>query len=356
MTGNTLGEIYRVTTWGESHGEAIGCVIDGCPAGLEVDEDLMRKEMERDVPFSSLSRRFEKNEVKILSGVFEGMTTGTSISLMIENHDVKSSTYDENKWVPRPGHADLSYRKKYGHIDWRGGSRASGRTWIPVVAAGAIAKQLCSINGIEFNSKILKLGSYDVSEKNVEEIVERIVDDFSKDKDPTGGSIEVLIKGLPTGLGAPMFSRFHADIGHAVLNIPGVRSFCLGSCDYHGEKASTFVDEIVIERDEVKPGSNRGSGVLGGITTGEDIIFRMDIKPTPSTEMPMRSVDLENMEEVMVSSRGRFDVNFVPRVLVIAEALSAIVTLNHMMLSGRIDHDSLIPVDERLRYDIQREV
>jgi chorismate synthase len=353
LTGNTLGQLFRVTTWGESHGKVIGCVIDGCPAGVSIDERSMEVEMKRDVPYKLLSRRFEENSVEILSGVFQGKTTGTPISLMVKNGDVLSSTYSENRDIPRPGHADLTYRMKYGHVDWRGGSRASGRTWTSLIAAGSIAKQLCSQARIEFKSKILRLGQYEVKD-DVEKIIERISNDFNEDQEPTGGTIEVTITGLPEGIGAPMFNRFQADIGHGILNIPGIRSFILGKGPLK-LKASGQNDGFGLDGKEIIHLSNNASGVLGGITTGEDLVFRADVKPTPSTSVEQRSLDLSTMEEVEISSRGRFDINYTPRVLVLAEAVSAMVTVDHLMISGRLPHDSVIPQEGRLRYSSNRE-
>lgn len=304
---------------------------------------MVQKELTRDVPFPSLSKRFEKNRPEILSGVFEGRTIGTPISILIPNTDARSSPYRPSRSIPRPGHADLTYLRKYGHVDWRGGSRASGRNWISVVAAGAVAKRLC--DGIDIGSSIIDLGGIEVRD-NVEEVVERIVESNRKDGDSTGGTIEVIITGLPQGLGAPMFDRFHADIGHAVLSIPGVRSFRLGREDMAFMKGSHANDEYIISEGRIEQVTNNSSGVLGGITTGEEFIFRLSVKPTPSIPIPQRSVDMEKMEETDLRMEGRFDINFSPRVQVIAEAVSAVITVDHLMLSGRLSHDSLLKGDD----------
>lgn len=357
MVGNTIGRTFRVTTWGESHGDAMGCVIDGCPAGLELREEHIRKELDRDVPFPVLTRRVEENTFQILSGVFEGETIGTPISIMIRNSNVESEKYLRIRNTPRPGHADLTYRMKYGHVDWRGGSRASGRTWVPMIAAGGVARLLCRKKGIEIKSRILELGGSRINDDNLLTEVKRLAEEAKKDNDATGGMIEVSIRNLPKGLGAPAFNRFHADLGHAILNVPGVKSFELGSSrDASSMKASAFNDQFQIKEGDVVVATNRAGGVLGGITYGAPVIFRAVVKPTPSILAKQRTVDLRKMENSTISTEGRFDANYTPRVLVLAEALSAVVTVDHLMLSGLLSHDSLIPQEKRLRYDLNEEI
>jgi chorismate synthase len=351
LVGNSLGRIFRVTTWGESHGLSMGCVIDGCPAGLRISDLDIRTELDRDTPFPVLSSRLEENSYEILSGVFEDLTTGTPISIIIENGNVKSESYRDAVNLPRPGHADLSYRLKYGHVDWRGGSRASGRTWITVVAAGAIARKLCSHRGILIRSRIVEMGGRPVEGDDPSEIVDEIAEECRRSGDSSGGMIEVEIINPPPGLGAPAFSRFHADLGHAILNIPGVRSFELGnSREASSIPGSENNDQIGLVNGRMVHSSNNSGGVLGGITTGEPVTFRAVVKPTPSVLRPQKTVDLAEMKDAEIRTRGRFDMNYTPRVLVIAESLSAIVTADHLMLSGMIPHDSLIPAEERLEY------
>ena len=350
MAGNTLGDIFRVTTWGESHGPALGCVVDGCPAGLELLPEHIRRELARDVPYHLLTKRIEPNEFQILSGVFDDKTIGTPIAIVIKNSKAESDKYKKIMFTPRPGHADLAYRLKYGHVDWRGGSRASGRTWIAVVAAGAVARRLCEISRVEVSSALTELGGTPVDENTVEERVKQLAAQAEKDKDGTGGVIAVTVKGLPAGLGAPAFGRYHADLAHAVLSIPGVKSFEIGAgAKAASMKSSQFNDPIVMKDGRASLQTNHAGGVLGGITVGTPVTFRLAVKPTPSIPIPQQSVDLRTRAPATVSTEGNHDANFTPRAQVIAEAVTAIVTVDHMMLSGFLPHDSLVPLQYRLQ-------
>jgi len=332
----------------------MGCVIDGCPAGLKLGHDHIRQELDRDVPYPLLTRRVEENNFQVLSGVFAGETIGTPISIIIRNQNVESEKYMKIMSRPRPGHADLTYRMKYGHVDWRGGSRASGRTWAPLIAAGAVAKRLCLRKGIGIGSRIVEMAGVRITEDNIRSEVKRLADLSKVENDATGGVIEVTINDLPPGLGAPAFHRFQADLGHAILNIPGIKSFELGSSrEAATMKASEFNDAIQVKNGKVITASNRAGGVLGGITTGAPVVFRLTVKPTPSILAVQRTVDLRKMENATISTEGRFDANYTPRVQVVAEALSAIVTADHLMISNHLDHDSLIPRAERPRYDFK---
>ena len=332
----------------------MGCVIDGCPAGIKLREAHIKAELDRDVPYPALTRRVEENNFQILSGVFEGETIGTPISIMIRNGNVESDKYFKIRGRPRPGHADLTYRLKYGHVDWRGGSRASGRTWIAMIAAGGVSRRICQVMGVTVTSRIVEMGGRKVNGDNVKALAWSLAEESKKDNDATGGIIEVTIDGLPHGLGAPHFNRFHADLGHAVLNVPGIKSFELGSSkDAAVMKATEFNDPIQIKDDEIYFPSNRAGGVLGGITTGAQVVFRAVVKPTPSVLAPQKTVDLFKMENATISTEGRFDANYTPRVLVLAEALSTVVTVDHLMLAGLLAQDSVIPRPERLTYDLQ---
>lgn len=354
MVGNTLGTVFKVTTWGESHGDSMGCVVDGCPAGVRLSTEHIKKELARDIPYPVLTRRMEENSFQILSGVIDGYTIGTPISIIVRNLNVESEKYKKIINTPRPGHADLTYRMKYGHVDWRGGSRASGRTWITVIAAGGVARRLCSLKKIKITSRILELGGIKVDNDNLEDIINQLAEESKKDNDATGGLIEVKLNNLPSGLGTPSFNRYHADLGHAILNIPGIKTFELGSGKQAARmKASEFNDPIIVKDGEITTGSNRAGGILGGITYGKPVIFRFAVKPTPSILKPQQSVNLKTKKSAMMSTEGRFDANYTPRVLVIAEALSAIVTADHLILAGYIPHDSIIPTKKRLLHDIE---
>ena len=350
MAGNTLGSIFRVTTWGESHGPALGCVVDGCPAGLELTPEHIRRELSRDVPYHLLTKRIEPNDFQILSGVFEDRTLGTPIAIVIKNSKHEPDKYKKIMDTPRPGHADIAYRLKYGHVDWRGGSRASGRTWISVVAAGGVARRLTDLCGIEVSSTILELGGLPVDEGNLEARVRSLAAQSELDKDATGGIIQVTVRNLPPGLGAPAFHRFHADVAQAVLSIPGVKSFELGAGLRAAQaKSSQFNDPIVLSGGRPTLLTNNAGGVLGGITIGNPVVFRIAVKPTPSVPIPQTSYDLRTKTPAMVSTEGNHDANFTPRSMVIAEAVTAMVTVDHLMLSGYMPHDSLVPQQQRLQ-------
>jgi chorismate synthase len=337
--------------WGESHGDSIGCVIDGCPAGIKLTPAHIRKELMRDVPYPVLTRRIEENNFQILSGVFDGYTIGTPISIIIRNTNVESDKYKKIMYTPRPGHADLTYKLKYGHVDWRGGSRASGRTWISMVAAGSVAKRICRLKKFKITSKILELGGIKVTDENIETVIQQIAEQSKVDNDATGGIIEVKINNLPAGLGAPFFNRFHADLGHVILSIPGVKTFELGAgTDAAHLKASEFNDPFEVQGEGITTTSNRAGGVLGGITYGKPVVFRFAVKPTPSIIIPQKSVNIKTKKPAMMTTEGRFDANYTPRVLVLAEGVSAIITVDHLMISGYISHDSIIPKKERLNY------
>ncbi len=348
MTGNSIGRIFRITTWGESHGPALGCVIDGCPAGIEIKRKHIRKELARDTPYPELSRRLEDNDFEILGGIFKDLTTGNPISIIIRNRNVRSGDYRDLKDTPRPGHADITYRQKFGHVDWRGGSRASGRTWAAVIAAGAVAKRICEMENISFKSKILEMDGKKLTRKNLKGEMATISESCKKEGDSSGGMIECRILDLPAGLGVPAFNKFNSDLGGAILSIPGIKSFEIGAgVKSASMRGSRFNDPIVQNDGKISYSTNNAGGVLGGITTGAEVVFRAAVKPTPSIISPQMTVNLSNMEETIIETKGRFDVNYTPRVLVIAEALSAIITADHLMLSGRVSPESTIGFDER---------
>jgi chorismate synthase len=354
LGGNTLGRLLRVTTWGESHGESMGCVVDGMPAGLKLDLKAVRDDLNRDVPYPVLTRRVEENRMRILSGVYRGKTLGTPISIIIRNNNVESDRYKMIAMKPRPGHADLTYRLKYGHWDWRGGSRASGRTWAPLIPAGTMAKQLLDFLGVQVTTRILVLGGVEVEasgQNTLRTLIQRLAKESERTGDATGGLVELSITGLPAGIGAPWFWRFQADIGHAILNIPGIKSYEVGAGLAAADlKASEYNDEFSWGKNgTIRSRTNNAGGVLGGITSGAPFICRFAVKPTPSILVPQRTVDL-NGGEVEMITEGRFDANFTPRVQVLSEALAALVSADHMMISGFLPHDSIIPYEERLMY------
>jgi chorismate synthase len=333
----------------------MGCIIDGFPAGLKVDLKAIREDLKRDVPYPVLSRRVEENRMRLLSGVYKGRTLGTPISIIIRNNNVESERYRKIAMTPRPGHADLAYRLKYGHWDWRGGSRASGRTWAPFIPAGSLFKQLLELLGVTVSTRILVLGGVEVEPKgpnSLRTLIQRLAKESQRTGDATGGLVELSITNLPGGLGSPWFWRFHAEVGHALLNIPGVKSFEVGAGLAAADlTASEFNDDLTWAKDgSVKGRTNNAGGVLGGITYGAPFICRFAVKPTPSITVKQESVDLVTGGNKTIVTEGRFDANFTPRVQVLAEALAAMITADHMMISGFLPHDSVVPYEDRLHY------
>ncbi|MFX0090547.1 MAG: chorismate synthase, partial [Candidatus Hodarchaeota archaeon] len=311
MVGNTLGTYFRVTTWGESHGPALGCVIDGCPAGLKINLENVTLELARDYSGFLGTSRVETNEFQILSGFFEGKTIGTPISIIIKNKDAKPKDYELIKSIPRPGHGDITYRLKYGHVDWRGGSRASGRVFISFVAAGAIAKQLLTILGVRISSRIIELGGIPCTEETKSAIIAELKDQT----DSSGGLVEVEIENLPAGLGFPLNQKFHAELAQAILSVPGVKSFEIGAGKAVAQMTGSQNNDPLTwdEKGHIRFMKNNSGGVMGGITTGMPVIFRYAVKPTSSISLPQKTVDLSTKKPVEITLKGRFDKNFTPR-------------------------------------------
>jgi chorismate synthase len=364
MAGNTFGHSFRITTWGESHGKALGVVVDGTPAGLTLDEADIQKELDRRRPgqSSAATARKEKDQVEILSGVFEGTTTGTPISLIVYNKDANSSSYDKLRNKPRPGHADFAYMEKYGHRDHRGGGRSSGRETIGRVAAGAIAKKLLAAYGIEVVAHVIELGG--IQAENIDPDIKnaikknpvRCADPAAAAKmlemiekirscgESTGGIVEILVTGVPTGLGKPVFNKIDSDIATAMMGIGAVKGIEFGAGFKAARmKGSEMNDAFGVDNETIKPLTNNAGGVLGGVTTGMPIICRCAVKPTPSISLPQRTADMVTKKEEIIEIRGRHDPTIPPRMVPVAEAMMAIVLADHMIQSGRINPDSILP-------------
>jgi chorismate synthase len=345
MSGNTYGRLFTVTSFGESHGPAIGCVVDGCPPGLALDEADIQRELDRRKPGQSrhVTQRRETDEVEILSGVFEGVTTGTPIALLIRNIDQRSKDYAKIKDRFRPGHADYTYQQKYGLRDYRGGGRSSARETASRVAAGAIAKKyLRERYGIEVRGYLAQLGpiravDFDWNEvdrnpffcpdaSKVEEM-ESYMDALRKSGDSVGARINVVASGMFPGLGEPIFDRLDADIAHALMSINAVKGVEIGA-------GFACVEQKGSEhRDEITPEGfigNDAGGVLGGISTGQDIIASIALKPTSSIRLPGRSIDISG-EPVEVETTGRHDPCVGIRATPIAEAMLALVLMDHAL-------------------------
>lgn len=362
MSGNTFGKLFTVTTFGESHGLALGAIVDGCPPGLEISEEDLQIDLDRRKPGQSkfTTQRKEADQVKILSGVFEGKTTGTPIGLLIENTDQRSKDYSNIKDLFRPAHADYTYMQKYGVRDYRGGGRSSARETAMRVAAGAIAKKYLSVfHGVEIRGYLSQLGPIKVETIDWNEIENNpfFCPDASKIADmeafmkglkgnSVGAKITVVAKGVKPGLGEPIFDRLDADIAHAMMGINAVKGVEVGAGFDSVEQLGTdHRDEITSEGFQ----SNNAGGVLGGISTGQDIIAHLALKPTSSLHIPGKSVDVHG-NEVEVVTKGRHDPCVGIRATPIAEAMLALTLLDHLLRdrgqNGAVEHNiAVIPSD-----------
>lgn len=348
---NTYGKLFRITTFGESHGPAIGVVIDGCPAGLEVDENFIQTELDRRKPGQSkiTTQRKEADTFKILSGVFEGKTTGAPIALVIENQDQRSKDYSHLENTFRPSHADYTYETKYGFRDYRGGGRSSARETAARVAAGAIAKLLLrkvSVDILAYVSKVATIQAPFYTQLDLSKTEDNIVrcphpataekmialiDETRLNRDTIGGVVTCVIKNTPVGLGEPVFDKLHAELGKAMLSINAVKGFEYGS-GFEGTTltGSQHNDEFVNEGGKIRTKTNHSGGVQGGISNGEDIYFNVAFKPVATIMQDQQSVDKEG-NEVSVSGKGRHDPCVVPRAVPIVEAMAALVLADFLL-------------------------
>ncbi|HIC8797489.1 chorismate synthase [Aeromonas veronii] len=345
MAGNSFGQLFRVTTFGESHGLALGAVVDGCPPGLEISEADLQGDLDRRKPGTSryTTPRREPDEVKILSGVFEGKTTGTSIGLLIENTDQRSKDYSDIKDLFRPGHADYTYHQKYGQRDYRGGGRSSARETAMRVAAGAIAKKyLKQVHGIEITGFLSQLGPIKAEVFDAEQIeqnpfffpdagkleaLDQYMRDLKKEGNSIGAKVQVIARNVPVGLGEPVFDRLDADIAHAMMGINAVKGVEIGD-------GFAVVEQKGSEhRDEMTPAgfaSNHAGGILGGISSGQDIVVSMALKPTSSITVPGKTINTEG-EAIEMITKGRHDPCVGIRAVPIAEAMLALVLMDHLL-------------------------
>ena len=333
MNSNTFGTAFCLTTFGESHGAAIGGVIDGCPAGILLDKSLIEKELSRRKPGqnAAMSTRKEPDEVEFLSGLFEGKTTGAPIAFIIRNKDAKTSDYENLKDVFRPSHADFTYQEKYGIRDYAGGGRGSARTLLPCVVAGAIAKQILASQGIEVLSDVIQIGE-ESSEGFSSEEIERILSRFREEKDTVGAIVQGSIKNAPVGLGEPAFMKFNAVLAHAMMTINAAKGFEIGEGLHAARmRGSECNDTFINDGGKIRTLTNHSGGVQGGITNGDDVVFRVAFKPIPSVMLPQQTVDIQG-NAVTLEIQGRHDVCVVPRVIPIVEAMAAMVTLDFVLL------------------------
>ena len=317
---NTLGHLFKLTTFGESHGTAIGGVIDGCPSQMKLDFDFIEQELlRRKTAQSSISsQRKEPDRVEWLSGLLDGVTLGTPIAFMVRNEDCKPEDYEALKDVYRPSHADYTYEQKYGIRDWRGGGRASARTTLPIVVAGAIAKQILKGKGMQVCAEVTSMGD---------------AEQARRDGDTVGGIVECRILGVPAGLGEPMFGKFSAELAHAVFSLPAVKGFEIGDGFALAKmKGSEANDTFINKEDKITTLTNHSGGIQGGITNGNDVVFRVVFKPIPSISQAQQTVNRAG-EPCQIAIGGRHDVCALPRAVVLVEALAAMVTLDMKLLA-----------------------
>ncbi len=363
MSGNTFGKLFTVTTFGESHGPALGCIVDGCPPGLELTEADLQADVDRRRTGTSrfVSQRRESDQVRILSGVFEGRTTGTPIGLLIENTDARSRDYEKIKDRFRPGHADYTYQQKYGMRDYRGGGRSSARETVMRVAAGAIArKYLATRLGVRVYGYLSQIGALVLEPRDVQfagrnpffcpdpariEALEALIWELRAAGDSIGARVTVVAEGVPPGLGEPVFARLDADIAAALMGINAVKAVEIGA----GTQAATQRGSE--HRDELTPEgftSNHAGGILGGISSGQDVVAHLTLKPTSSIQVPGRTIDVAG-RPVEVVTTGRHDPCVGLRATPIAEAMLAIVLLDHYLRNRAQNGDVRSPTPDIAR-------
>ena len=360
MAGSTYGKIFQITTWGESHGKGIGVVIDGCPAGLTLNEEVIQSFLDRRKPGQTkyATPRKENDSVTILSGVFEGKTTGTPISLAVMNETQRSSDYSDIANYYRPGHADFTYDSKYGFRDYRGGGRSSGRETIARVAAGAIASALLQELGVEVFAYTRTIGNITVdyskcqkenmllspfampdldASKKAEELLEQAMND----NDSVGGVVECIVRGVPAGVGEPVFDKLDASLAKAIMSIGAVKGFEIGDgFSAISKKGSENNDSFRIVNGQVTKASNHAGGILGGLSDGSEIVLRAAIKPTSSIFKPQNTVNKDN-ENIEATIKGRHDPIIVPRAVIVVEAMTAITILDLMLCNTTAKLSSL---------------
>jgi len=356
---NSIGTIFRVTSFGESHGRCVGAVVDGCPAGLRIDDVFIQRELDKRRPGQSgvTTPRGEEDQLELLSGVFEGHTTGAPIAMLVWNRDADSSKYDALRYTPRPGHADYAAWARYGGLnDHRGGGRFSGRITVGFVMAGAVAKALLDSVGVEVLAYASAIGGVEAPEVTLEEArenteripvrcphiptAEKMVAAIEVAKaagDSLGGEVSCIATGLPAGVGQPVFDTIEGDIAKALFAVPAVKAIEFGAgrqvASMRGSEAN---DPYILHEGRVATSSNNMGGVLGGLTDGMPVTIRCAFKPTPSISLPQCTVDLAAMEKAEIELRGRHDPCVVPRAVPVVEAMVAIVLADHALRAGLI--------------------
>lgn len=351
---NTFGKVFRATTFGESFSTAVGAVIDGCPSGITLDAKDIQRELDRRKPGQNIlaSQRKEPDVAQILSGVLDGKTLGTPIAVVVSNVDADERPYEKIKDLLRPGHADFTYREKYGHFDWRGGSRSSGRETVGRVIAGAVAKKFLAEKKIRVVGHVAQIGDiksrelgFDEIEKNAdktsvkcadlkaaEEMETRILS-IRKEKDSLGGIVEIRAKGAPAGLGEPVFGKLDAEIAKAMMSIGSVKGVEIGSGFASSSmKGSKNNDAFFVDKGRVSMRTNNAGGILGGISTGGEIVVRIAVKPTPSIAKKQKTVNVRTMKNDFIEVTGRHDPCICPRIVPVAEAMLSLTLADNYLL------------------------
>ncbi len=356
---NSLGKLFTITSFGESHGRCVGVIIDGCPPGLPITEKDIQREVNKRKPGVSIAdtKRVEEDKVEILSGIFNGVTTGAPICLLIWNKDIDSSEYERMRFLPRPGHADYTAFMKYGGFnDFRGGGRFSGRITATFVMAGAIAKKLLNLIGIEVLAHTIEIGGITAEPKGFDEIKENIeknpvkcadlkaveemsraIDKAREEGDSLGGIIEGIALNMPVGLGEPVFDTLEGELAKALFAIPAVKGVEFGSGFSAARKrGSENNDPFTIRNGKIVTATNNAGGILGGISNGMPIVVRVAIKPTSSIAKSQQTVDIKNMESASLAVKGRHDICIVPRAVVVVESMMAVTFCDLAMRAGLI--------------------
>ena len=361
MAGSTYGTIFKITTWGESHGKALGVVVDGCPAGLPLDESDIQRYLDRRKPGTSsiTTQRKEADAVEILSGVFEGRTTGTPISLIVRNTSQISKDYSEIATYYRPGHADYTFDEKYGFRDYRGGGRSSGRETIGRVAAGAIACKILETLGISVCAYTRSIGPVEVDmsrfhrqtiletptampDSQANEAALLHLETARQENDSVGGCMECIVEGLPAGIGDPVFEKLDANLAKAIMSIGAVKAVEIGDgCQAALHHGSENNDAFHMENGSVTKATNHAGGILGGISDGNTIILRAYVKPTPSIFRTQQTVN-QSGEEIQINIKGRHDPIIVPRAVVVMECMTALTVLDALLINMSAKLDSIV--------------
>ena len=367
MAGSTFGTLFRISTWGESHGKAVGVTVDGCPAGLPLSEEDIQKFLDRRKPGQSkfTTQRSEDDAVEILSGIFEGKTTGTPISMVIYNKTQRSADYSDIASYYRPGHADYTFDEKYGFRDYRGGGRSSGRETIGRVAAGAVAAKLLECFGISvfaYSKSIgeveIEPGRFDIKERDNNPVAmpdkeaamkaQELLEGKIEEKDSVGGVVECIVKGMKTGVGEPVFDKLDARLAQAIMSIGAVKGFEIGAGFAVANMCGSENNDnfTIDECNNIVKKTNNAGGILGGISDGSDIVLRAAFKPTPSIYRMQETVN-KNHENINIEIKGRHDPIIVPRAVVVVEAMTAITILDMLMISMTSTVDGMKKFFER---------